>query len=85
MKYKLILFGLLLFISGILHSQVLTGVKIGSTVINLETVEYQTDSLLFINLHNDEVTSIKAVKKYFLNIFGNTWAYKVEVPARLVL
>jgi hypothetical protein len=70
MKNTLILFGLVLFCSEMLSSQIMIGIKIGASVINLETIEYKNDSLLFINLHSDEVTSIKAVKQILPKAFG---------------
>jgi hypothetical protein len=44
--------------------------QLGPSKINLEIFEYKTDTLLFINLHNDEKTSIEAVKQVLPEKYG---------------
>jgi hypothetical protein len=45
-------------------------IKAGSSVVKLEVLNYQKDSLLFINLHSNEKTSIEAIKKILPSEFG---------------
>jgi hypothetical protein len=70
MKIIFFIFGSVIFCSEISSGQNLISIKIGSSFINLESIENKSDSLLFINLHNDETTSIEAVKKVLSNAHG---------------
>jgi hypothetical protein len=70
MKIVLIILVLLTFFTGLLSGQQSITVKAGSSKINLELIDYKNDNLLFINLHNNEVTSIKAIKQVLSKSFG---------------
>ena len=52
------------------NAQNTVALKLGPSEINLEMFNYKSDSLLFINLHNDEKTSIEAVKKVLPEKYG---------------
>jgi hypothetical protein len=58
------------FFSIISSAQNSVSLKIGTSNIKLESIEYKTDTLLFVNLHSDEITSIQAVEKVLPEHFG---------------
>jgi hypothetical protein len=70
MKIIVSIIGFFLLLSETSFGQHIINIKTGSSVTRLETIEYKNDNLLFINLHSDEITSIKAVKQVLPKAFG---------------
>jgi hypothetical protein len=44
--------------------------KLGSSMVAFETIQNKTDTILFLNLHSNETTSIKAIKQVLPKYFG---------------
>lgn len=65
-------FLLCIFILSLAHTfaQKKASLQLGPSKINLEIVKYKTDTILFLNLHNDEKTSIEAVKQVLPEKYG---------------
>jgi hypothetical protein len=55
--------GMVFCYSVIAMSQQNINIVVGSSVVSLESIEYLNDDLIFVNLHNNELTSIKAIKQ----------------------
>jgi hypothetical protein len=67
MKLNLLFLGLILCCSKIALSQQKISITVGASVVSLELLDYSNNDLLFVNLHNNEVTSIQAIKQVLLN------------------
>jgi len=82
MKFSILLFSKLFFFAIGISCQNFN-LSLGSSKITFESIQFKTDSILFVNLHHDEITSIKAIKavlpKYYGKYVGLKNAGKREV------
>ncbi len=72
-----IVFGLFFILySHVMFSQQNIILKTNHSQIVVKAIEYKTDTLIFINVHNNETTSIKAIQKTLPRYFGKFLAFQ---------
>ena len=70
MKFSTLILGFLLSCFQMAISQNFIKIKVGISEVKLESIENKCDTLIFINLHNNEQTSILAIKQVLKKSHG---------------
>ncbi len=76
MKISALIISVLLLNSAILWCQNSIAIKLGSTIVNFEHVGSKQDTLVFLNLHENEQTSISAIKQVLAKFYGQYFGIK---------